>query len=75
MRTMPLRRRARYLARKKAHYLSLLRTRLEEVAHQDLRQLPPTSRERLLRSLERMPREIPAELVAALHHRLLEVAA
>ncbi|MBA3822606.1 MAG: hypothetical protein H0X24_01725 [Ktedonobacterales bacterium] len=75
MRRMPPRRRARYLARKKAHYLALLRARLEAVARQDLRQLPPASRERLLRSLERMPREIPAELVAVLHHRLLEVAA
>jgi hypothetical protein len=75
MRTMTPRRRTRYLARKKAHYLTLLRTRLEEIVRQDLGQLSPASRERLLCSLERMPHEIPTELVAALHQRLLEVAA
>ncbi|MBA3822635.1 MAG: hypothetical protein H0X24_01875 [Ktedonobacterales bacterium] len=75
MKAMTPQRRARYFARKKAHYLGQLRRRLEDVLHQDLAQYSPASRERLRQSVERLPREIPAELVVQLHQRLLEVAA
>ncbi|MBA3824651.1 MAG: hypothetical protein H0X24_12250 [Ktedonobacterales bacterium] len=75
MKAMTPQRRARYLARKKAHFIAQLRRKLDEVLHQDLAQFPPASRERLQRSIERMPPEIPAELVARIQQRLLEVAA